>query len=162
MAYGNFKDLNRITAVDKVLPDKSFNIAKNPKYDGYQRGLALTVCKFHDKKTSGGTVRNGIMFKKELAKELHKPVIRKFEKRKVQSSFIYNIQVKDLADMQLLCKFDKEIRCLLRVIDIFSKYAWVIPMKDKKGITIANAFQKILDESNCKPNKIWVDKGSEF
>ena len=48
------------------------------------------------------------------------------------------------------------------VIDIFSKYAWVVPLKDKKGITIINAFQKILKESNRKPNKIWVDKGSEF
>ena len=56
--------------------------------------------------------------------------------------------------MQLISKFNKGIRFLLCVIDIFSKYAWVIPLKDKKGITITNAFQKILDESNCKPNKI--------
>ena len=48
------------------------------------------------------------------------------------------------------------------VIDIYSKYAWVIPLKDKKGITITNAFQKILDKSNCKPNKIWINKVSEF
>ena len=64
--------------------------------------------------------------------------------------------------MQLISKFDKEFRFLLCVIDIHSKYAWVIPLKDKKGITITNVFQKILDESNRKPNKIWVDKGSEF
>ena len=51
---------------------------------------------------------------------------------------------------------------LLCVIDIFSKYAWVVPLKDKKGVSIVNAFQKILDDSNRKPNKIWVDKGSEF
>ena len=63
--------------------------------------------------------------------------------------------------MQLISKFNKEIRFLLRVIDIFNKYAWVIPLKDK-GTTISNAFQKILDESNSKPNKIWVDKSSEF
>ena len=62
----------------------------------------------------------------------------------------------------MISKFNKEFRFLLCVIDIYSKYAWVIPLKDKKGITITNAFQKILDESNRKPNKIWVDKGSEF
>ena len=61
-----------------------------------------------------------------------------------------------------LSKFNKGIHFLLCVIDIYSKYAWVIPLKDKKVITITNAFQKILDESGRKPNKIWVDKGSEF
>ena len=64
--------------------------------------------------------------------------------------------------MQLISKFNKGFRFLLCVIDIFSKYAWVVPLKDKKGITITNAFQKILKESNRKLNKIWVDKGSEF
>ena len=64
--------------------------------------------------------------------------------------------------MQLLSKFDKGFRFLLRVIDIYSKYAWVIPLKDKKGVTIVNAFHKILKESNQKPNKIWVGKGSRF
>ena len=64
--------------------------------------------------------------------------------------------------MQLISKFNKGFRFLLCVIDIFSKYAWVVPLKDKKGISIVNAFQKILKESDKKPNKIWVDKGSEF
>ena len=64
--------------------------------------------------------------------------------------------------MQLINKFNEGIRFLLCVIDIFSKYAWVIPLKDKRGITITNAFKKILDESNRTPNKIWVDKVSEF
>ena len=64
--------------------------------------------------------------------------------------------------MQLISKFNIGIRFLLCVIDIFSKYAWVIPLNNKKGITIANAFQKILDESGHKPNKIWIDKGSGF
>ena len=68
----------------------------------------------------------------------------------------------DLADMQLISKFNKGFRFLLCVIDIFRKYAWVAPLKDKKGISIVNAFQKILKESDRKPNKIWVDKGSEF
>ena len=64
--------------------------------------------------------------------------------------------------MHLLSKFNKGFRFLLCVIDIFSKYAWVVPLNDKKGINIVNAFQKILKESDRKPNKLWVDKGSEF
>ena len=64
--------------------------------------------------------------------------------------------------LELISKLNKELRFLLCVIDIYSKYAWFIPYKDKKIITITNAFQKILKESNRKPNKIWVDKGSRF
>ena len=64
--------------------------------------------------------------------------------------------------MQLISKFNKEFRFLLWVLDVYSKYAWVIPLEDKIGITITNAFQKKLDESNRKPNKIWLDKVSEF
>ena len=97
-----------------------------------------------------------------LADELYKPIIRKFNKRKVYSSFKDNIWDVDLADMQLLSKFNKEIRFLLCVIDLFSKYAFVVPLKEKKGVSIVNAFQSILDKSGRKPNKIWVDQGSEF
>ena len=99
---------------------------------------------------------------KKLAEELHKPIIRTFNKRKVQSPFIDNIWRADLADMQLISKFNERFRFLLCVIDIYTKYVWVIPLKDKKGITITDAFQKMLKKANRKPNKIWVDKGSEF
>ena len=68
----------------------------------------------------------------------------------------------DLADMQLLSKFNKGIKYLLCAIDLFSKYAFVVPLKDKKGIRSVNAFQSILNKSKRKPNKIWVDKCSEF
>ena len=162
MACRVFKDLPRRTASDKVLGGKGFNIAKNPKYDGYERDLAPTVEKVFDKKIAGGAFKNEIMQNKELVVELHKPFIRKFEKRKVHSSFIGNIWGVDLADMQLLSKFKRGIRFSLCVIDIYSKYAWASPFKDKKGITITNAFQKFLDESRLKPNKIWIDKGSKF
>ena len=64
--------------------------------------------------------------------------------------------------MQLVSKFNKGVRFLLCVIDIYSKCAWVVPLNDKKGVTIVNAFQKILVDSKRKPNKIWVDKGREF
>ena len=73
-----------------------------------------------------------------------------------------NIWGADLADMQLISQFNKGFRSLLCLTDICSKYAWVIPLKDKRGITIIHAFQKILKQSNCKPNKTEVDKGSKF
>ena len=132
MAYGDFKDLAKRTAADKVLRDNAFKIASDQKYDGYQRGLALMVYKFFDEKSSG----SGSPSNKEniqLVNELHKPIIRKVNKRKVQFSFKDNIWGVDLADMQLLSKFNKGFRCLLCVIDIFSKYPWVIPLKDKKN-----------------------------
>ena len=87
MAYGDFKDLARRTASDKVLRDKAFNIAKNPKYDGYQRGLASMVYKFFDKKLKGSGVNIPLEFNEQLGKELHKPIIRNFKKRTVYSRF---------------------------------------------------------------------------
>ena len=72
------------------------------------------------------------------------------------------IWAENLADMQLISKFNKESRFLLCVTDIYSKYAWVVPLKDRKDVSIANAFQNILKKSNRTPNKKWVDKGSEF
>ena len=81
MAYGDFKDLNRRTSADKVLCDRAFNIAKNPKYDGYQCGLVSMVYKFFNKKTSGSSIKIENISNKELAEELHKPIIRKIYKR---------------------------------------------------------------------------------
>ena len=97
------------------------------------------------KKSSGRDIKTENVSNKKLAEELHKPITRKFKKRKVHSSFIDNIWGDDLADMQLISKFNKGIRFLLCVIDIFSKYAWIIPLKDKKDTIITNAFQKILN-----------------
>ena len=129
------------------------------------------VYKFFDSKVSGSGAKLTLQ-NEQLAEELNKPIIRKFKKRKVYSTFKDNIWGVDLADMQLLSKYNKGIRFLLCVIDIFSKYAWVVPLKDKKGISIVKAFQIILKQSNrrvkgtsaqhVKPNKIWVDKESEF
>ena len=93
------------------------------------------VYNFFDKKSEGSRLKN-----QQLADELHKPIITKFKKRKVYSSFKDNIWGVDLADMQLINKYNKGIRYLLCVIDLFSKYAWVVPLKDKKGATITNAF----------------------
>ena len=115
MAYRDFKDLKKRTVSHKILRDKAFNIAKNPKYDGYQRGLASMVYTFFDKKSasftdksvSGGSVNIALEFNEQLAKELHKPIIRKFKKRKVYSEFRDNIWGADLADIQLINKLNK-------------------------------------------------------
>ena len=97
------------------------------------------------------------MSTQQLAEELHKSIVRKFEKRKVHSSFIGNVVGADLADMQLISKFNKRIHFLLCVIGIFSKYAWVVHLKNEKGIAIIKNFQNFLDKSGHKPNKIWVE-----
>ena len=118
------------------------------------------VYKFFDKKSMGsGFVKDSSLI---LADEPHKPVIKKFNKRKVCSQFKDNIWGVDLADMQLLSQKNKAIKYLLSAIDLFSKYAFLVPLKDKKGISIFNAFNKIIKQSNRKPNKIWVDQGREF
>ena len=91
MAYGDFKDLAKRTASDKVLRDKAFNIAKNPKYDGYQRGLVFRVYKCFDKKSKGSGVNIEVNPGKKLAKKIPKPIIRNFKKRTDYSGFKGNI-----------------------------------------------------------------------
>ena len=120
------------------------------------------VYKCFDNKSKGSGVTIPLEFNEQLAKELHKTIIKNFQKRTVFSGFKDNIWGADPADMQLISEFNKGFRFLLCVIDISSKYAWVVPLKDKKGVSIVGAFQKILDDSNRKLNKIWVHKGSEF
>ena len=93
------------------------------------------------------------MSEQQLAEELHKPIIRKFEKSKIHSPFIDNTWAAGLADMQLIRKFNKGICFSQCFNDIYRKYAWVIPLKDKKGTTITNVFQKILDQSIVNQTK---------
>ena len=119
MAYGDFKDLTRRTASDKILCNKAFNIAKNPKFDGYERGLASMIYNFFlIKNLLAAVLKMRICQSSNLSEESHKPIIRKFEKRKVQPPFIDNIWGADLADMRLISKFTKGFRFLLCVIDI--------------------------------------------
>ena len=143
MAYNKYKDLINRTKSDIVLKNKAYKIATNPKFDGFQRALASMVWKFFDKRSkkvlSGSGLEN-----KQLADELHKPIIKKFKRRKVYSSFKDNIWGFDLADMTLISKSNKAIKYLLCIIDLFSRYAWVVGIKDKKGESIVNGFQKIL------------------
>ena len=128
MAYGDFKDLAKRTASDKVLRDKAFNVAKNPKYDGYPRRLPSMVYTFFDKNSKGDSVNIPLESNEELAKELNKPIIKKSKKRTIYYRSKNNIWGAYLADIQLISNFNKEFRFLLCVIDIlididiFSKY----------------------------------------
>ena len=144
-AYADHKDL-----INRTKSDKVYNITSNPEYDGYQRGLASMVYKFFDKKSIGSGINTMEPSSLILTNELHKPVIKKFNKRKVYSQFKDNIWGVDLADMQSLSRKNNGIKCLLCVIDLFSKYAFVVPLKEKKGISITNAFKKIIKQSNRK------------
>ena len=112
IAYGKYKDLERRTQSDKakVLKDKAFEITNNSEYDGYQRGLVSIVYKLSDKKSKGSGIKS--MSNQQLTNELQKPIIRKFKKRKVYSSFKDNIWGADLADMQLISKYNRGIRYL--------------------------------------------------
>ena len=168
-AYADNKDLINRTKADKDLREKAYDIASNPEYDGYQRGLASMVYKFFDKKSIGSGIAGSSSLERmvepsslKLSDELHKSVIKKINKRNVYSQFKDNIWGVDLAETRSLSKRIKGIKYLLCAIDLFSKYTFVVPLKDKKGTSITNAFNKIIKQSNRKPNKIWVDQGGEF
>ena len=169
-AYADYKDLLNRTRADEVLRDRAYETASDSKYDGYQRGLASMVYKFFDKKSSGSGVRKvnrkkvGVISESsvKLADELHKSIIKNFSRRKVYSSFKHNIWGVDLADMRLLSRQNKGIKYLLCAIDLFSKYAFVVPLKDKRGASIVEGFRKIVHDSSKRPYKIWIDQGGEF
>ena len=146
MAYGNFKDLTKRTTSDKILQNKAFDFAKDPKYDGYQRGLSSMAYKCSDKKKLLAVVLKIRIF-----------LIMNWRKNYIKQ-LLENLKKKRTIIKK---KYKKAQSFLLCFIDISSQYALVIPLKDEKGIAITNAFQKILKQSNCKPNKIWVDKGSK-
>ena len=111
MAYGKSKDLVKRTQSDKVLRDKAFKIASDPKYDGYQGGLASTVYKFFEEKSSVSVVEAEPNY--QLANTLYKHIIKKFRRKKIYSCFRNNIWDIDLADMQSLRKYNKGIKYLL-------------------------------------------------
>ena len=112
-------------------------------------------------KLIGTKVKFGMGFKKKsLAEELHKPIRRKFKKRRVLVNGIDKIWAADLVDMQAFTKFNRGVKYLLAVIDVFSKYGWLIPLKDKTGKSVASALKTIFEDR--KPKKMWVDKGKEF
>ena len=134
VAYGDFKDLPRRTATDKALRDKAFHVAKIPKYDQYQRGLASMVYKCFDKNTSGGAVKSEFMSNQELVKEMYKQLLEHL------NTFTH----------LLMIIFNKGFPFLSPVIDIYNKYAWIVPLTDQKGVTISNTLQNILNDLNRK------------
>ena len=115
------------TIAGKIFLNKAFN-----RYNRFNR--------FRDKSALGGAIK--IAPNEELAKELHKPIIENIKKRKVHPPFIEHTWGADLADMQSLSTFNKGIRLLLRAIDIFNKYAWVVPLKDKNVLQLWTLFKK--------------------
>ena len=131
ITYENFKDLPRITASDKVLRDKTFNIARNPKHDGYQRELAWMLYKFFDKNYSDDAIKGTFISNQKLAEKLHKAIIRKLGKKEKLHSFKDSIWGADFAGVQFISKYNNGVRYLLCVIDIFNKYAWLVPLKEK-------------------------------
>ena len=120
VAYNKFKDLEKRIQSDIIV-----------RYNGYERGLASMVYKFFDKKSKGSGLKN-----QQLANELHKPIIRKFKKRRVCSSFKDNIWGVDLADMQLISKYNKGIKYLLCVSDFLVNILGLFLLKIKKGIQL--------------------------
>ena len=151
-AYSENKGLAKRSISDKILKNRAYEIARNLGYDWYHRALASMVYKGFDKKTGSGASVN-----EQLAKELHKPVTKKSKKRKFYVRFKDNIWPADLAEMDSLSSKNKNVKYLLCVIDAFTKNAWVKPVQDKKGKTVLHAFMEIVNESNCLPNKLWVD-----
>ena len=127
-AYSDSKDLAKRTISDKFLNDRAYEIVRN---HGYQRTLASMVYRFFDKETGSGKSVN-----QQLAEELHKPVIKKLKRRKVYAGFKGNIWSSDLAEMESLSSKNKNVKYLVCVIDVFTKLAWVKPLKDKKGKTV--------------------------
>ena len=102
------------------------------------------------------------MWKEQLADELHKPVKRKFRRRRGIANGVDDIWSADLVDMQWSSRGNKGFKYLLNVIDIFSKHAWSIPFKNKTGKSITDVFKKIVKTSGRRPKKLWVDQGTEF
>ena len=111
---------------------------------------------------TGGGVKPGLKWKDQLAVELHRPVKRKFKRRRVIANGVDDIWSADLVDMQWNSRENKGHKYLLNVIDVFSKYAWSLPIKDKTGKTITDTFQKLVKTSGRKPKMLWVDQGTEF
>ena len=158
MAYVDFKDLAKRTASEKVLLDQVFNIAKNTKYDGYERDLASTGYKSFNKTSTAvavtsankSAIKSKNISNEQLAEELRNTINKKFEKCKVNSSFKDNIWGAVLADMHLISRFHGGTFLLLCVIDMFSKYAWVVPL-------VVNSFQETLDKFGRKPDTIFYN-----
>ena len=153
----------RNAVCDKNMLQEMKDIYNPTLRERMERGLVSTLIGTKKRFGWGVTMGTGYIKKKKfstLAEELHKPIKRNFTKRRVFVNGIDKIWAADLADMTALSKYNEGYRFLLLVIDIFSKYGWIIPLKNKQGVTVADALKKIFEER--RPGKLWVDKGKEF
>ena len=130
------------------MKDRAYEIARNHNYDGYQGTLASIVYKSFDKKAGSCVSVN-----EQLAEEWHKLVIKKFKRRKVYAKFKDNIWAANFVEMEPLFSKNKNVKYLLRVIDVFTKYIWVKLVEEKKDKIVLNTFIEVVNESNRKPNK---------
>ena len=140
-----------------IADDKMIKAINELPYKDQQYGTFLVKNIIRSKRKLGLGVEN---HNKILSEELHKPKRKNFPRRKIIVNHIDEIFAADLVEMQKFAKLNKGYRYLLTCIDIFSKFAWVIPLKDKKGITIKNALEKIFNKR--KPKFLWTDRGKEF
>jgi len=125
-----------------------------------ERGVVSTI--IGTKKRFGWGLKNDSLWTDQLADELHKPIIKNFPKRTMCVNGIDKIWAADLVEMQAFSKFNLGVRYLLTVIDVFSKYGWMLPLKDKTGKSVSDAFKEFFKKSKRKPEKLWTDKGREF
>ena len=157
----NEADRKMVKALDSI-PWKErqwgHTVARNAIAAKTKLGLGVKKRKTKNVKSRRVKKKN---WQKKLADELHKPIKRNFTRRRVIVNHIDEIWCSDLVEMQQFSKWNKGYRYLLMVLDVFSKYGWIVPLKDKKGETVTEAFKTILKEGR-KPQYLWVDKGKEY
>ena len=151
------KDLIKRTISDLILKDRAYEIARNRGYDGNQGHQPVWYISFLIRKKGPRA-----SLSEQLAEEIPKPLTKKFKRRNVYATYKDRIWTADLAEMKSLSSKNKNVKYLLCVINVFTKYAWIEPLKDKKGKKVLNTFIEIVNESNSKPNKLWVDQEREF
>ena len=159
----NNDTVTRNNVCDKNMLKEMKDIYNPTLRERMERGLVSTLIGTKKRFGWGVTTGTGYIKKKNfsvLAEELHKPVKRKFKKRRVMVNGIDKIWAADLADMKAFEDYNDGYTFLLLVIDIFSKYGWIVPLKNKKGKTVAEALKNIFEKR--KPEKLWTDKGTEF
>jgi hypothetical protein len=164
--HDKFYDENTDTKVrnisDIALAHRADEIANNPIYDAVQRKDANFISGIMKTKAKFGFGIGKKDWNEALADELHAPVKRKFKKRSVISYGVDDVWSCDLVEMQEWSKQNKGYRYMLNVVDVYSKFAWSVKLSDKKGKTVLEAFEQIVDSSGRKPKHIWVDEGKEF
>ena len=157
--YQHFPDAATRNIADRLMIQEMDAIKDPTLRERVERGIIRPIINAKQK-FGMGVKKSPIKWSDELAKELHKPVIHHFRKQRVYVKGIDEIWAADLVDMQAYAAYNDGVRYLMAVIEIFSKYGWLVPLKEKSGKSVATAFRKILTER--KPKLLWVDKGLKF